>query len=250
MPSPGQFPEENPDAAVARRLNILETAGVGDALLPTYLVEKAATVVPSAYPSGWSVMSITTDTSWPLGATDGFVETWVTGAGATGYRIRQTYTGQSGFLMFHRFAATNDTWASWQLTTTYAAATSTTTQYDIVTGSTWETAITLTTTALPSARFNARVIGRAKCLSRNPTVADTQTRLRVRVSLDGGSSYTTGVHMFGTHDAAGSFLPLSAAVHGNGAVSGDIIVQMQAYSPHADTAVDNMFLEVSVVGDH
>ena len=114
----------------------------------------------------------------------------------------------------------------------------------------FRSARTLTVTALPSTRFNARIVGRVECWSRNPTVADTQTRIRARISLDGGTVWSTSVQKLATHDAAGSFVALSAAHHAAGAVTGNIIVEMQAYSTHADTAVDDLFVDVQIVGDH
>ncbi len=226
------------------------TLNITDSILPSYLAEKTATAVPSGYPSGFSVMSITSDTSWPLGVTDGLVETWITGAGAAGYRIKQTYTGQGGYLVFHRFAASSDTWESWQLATPYANFASTTTQYDIVTATTWETAMTLTVAALPSTRFDARVIGSIGCWSRNTTVGGVQTRIRVSISLDGGTSYNTGREKITTGTDVNNFTAISARHQANGSITGDIKVRLEGYSSHADTYLDDLYADVQIVGNH
>ncbi len=254
MPSPGQFPEENPTADIVQRLRMLETAarrfGSDGTFNLAYIAERAATAVPSTYPSGFSVMSVTSDASWPLGTTDGLVETWITGAGAAGYRIRQTYTGQGGYLVFHRYGATNDTWASWQLVTPYLASTTTATQYEIVTASTWETVRTLTMTALPTQRFDGGVNARAVATARNPAGTSAITQLRIQTSLDGGSTWATSMTQVATHTGTWQFVSYSVEMGLEGAVTGSIQVRLQANSDRADTFIDNIFVGAQIVGVH
>ncbi len=226
------------------------TLNITDSILPSYLTEKAATAVPSTYPSGYSVMSIASDTSWPLGTTDGLVETWITGAGAAGYRIKQTYTGQGGYLVFHRYAASSDTWESWQLVTPYTADTSTATQYEIVTASTWETVRTLTVTTLPTVRFDASVNARVVATARNPSSTGSLTQLRLQTSLDGGSNWTASLDYPVSHTDVGQYVSWSAEMNLGGAVTGSIQVRLRANSSRADTFVDNIFIGAQIVGVH
>ena len=224
------------------------TLNVTNSILPAYLAEKAATVNPSSYPSGYSVMSIASDTSWPGGTTDGLVETWITGAGGAGFRFRQTYTEQQGFIVFHRFGATNDTWASWQLVNPVTKFSATTTPYEVSVVDTVETAHTLTVSVLPTVRFDAMVSARAMGFTGNTTSVRLDQFI-LGISRDGGSTWDSSAPI--TFNVAVSETGSASVFHFSaGAITGTIQARLQIESSHADTFLDNMHVEATIAGNH
>ncbi len=212
---------------------------------PTYIDEIAATAVPSTYPVGYSIMHIATDATWPMGTTDGLVETWVTGTGAAGYRGKQVYTevGGVGTIQFHRFMATSDTWSDWRLVTAYQdAPLQTATQYDIVDADTWETALEREITVFPTVRFSARVTARTHCWYN--AASTSSVRQRVGISLDGGTP-TYGLQTIDERPGS-EITTLSNAFSVYGTVTDTIIAQLQVYSTDAAEKADDMHIDVLV----
>ena len=208
----------------------------------------AATVAPTEYPVGYTVMFPSSDTSWPAGTS--LVETYVYGASGNGHRIKQTCVAKAGSLVYHRYSTDGTTWDNWQLVTPYPASTTTATQYEIVTASTWETVRTLTMTALPTQRFDGGVNARAVATARNPAGTSAITQLRLQTSLDGGSTWATSMIQVATHTGTWQFVSLSVEMGLEGAITGSIQVRLQANSDKADTFIDNIYVGATVIGIH
>lgn len=246
------------DVGVQRTSPIGSARGVAQAALNAinqpaqvfYIAEKAASALPSTYPEGRSMMAISTDTTWPLGSTDGLVETWITGAGAAGYRGRQVYTEVNGHYTFHRFMSGTDTWGNWQLLSPKLTGSGTGTAYNIVTADTWETAYSLTDSAFPTSSFGARINAAVSAWARSPNAGQLAHRIQCEISRDGGSTWTSGRPQIGTqYSAASTFVPLMAHATSGGGVTGTIQVRIRVYSSVNDTDFDDLQITATIAGN-
>lgn len=228
-----------PNLAISRQLS-------ASSLLLTPIQAVAATVAPTEYPLGYTVMFPSSDTSWP--EQTGLVETYIYGAGGTTHRIRQTCTNKTGTKIFHRFSPDGLVWDSWQLVTAFSASTSTTTQYEIDTVNVWETVRTLTFSTLPTVRFDALVVGGGSAWARNSSETGSVSRVRIQISRDGGTVWGSGVAHIGSHPASGDFVPMSPGQTTQGSVTGTIQVRMQARSTKAATHIDDIRVEGTIYG--
>ncbi len=195
---------------------------------------------PDDYPEGWSHNNLSGATGWPI--VTGWVETFID---TSTQRAHQVVRGKTASKSFERHWASTSAWDNWRLTTPIKTRHATSTQYDIVTANTPEVARTVVISTLPSSSFEAEVHATWQMWVTNPS-ATCNNRAYVSISLDGGSTWTSGLKQLDHISGSGEFGSLTVHALKGGAVTGDIHVRLTAQSSHAATKVDDMDLIVTV----
>lgn len=242
---PGVLPNMNELLAGAVRSNtsldlhedlIVDGLTVRDGVSAFYPAPAADAGLDS-YPPNVSTSFLSSASGWPI--VTGIVETFVRGAGTAGWRAHQIIWSKTTARAYERYSTDGVDWDNWRLMQPIKVRDATSTQYDVVSAATVETARTVTVWNAPPDDFEAEIHVTWQMWATNPT-AVCDVRAFVEISRDAGSSWTSGLKQLDHVSAASEFGSLTVHALASGAVTDDIQARLRVQSSHADTKFDDM----------
>jgi len=201
------------------------------ASVPQLLTAPVATANVASWPAGYSIMSVSGDATYPYSS--GTIESWISGAGGAGWRIKQIHTGKTGSRVYTRYSTDGLVWDDWRLMTAVGRNGQNTTALTLAAINTTETAYTLTISGLPTTRFQAFVKASTSTYA-YWAASGSVVKMRMGISLDGGATWSNSLWIRDSMSSEdyGSLMRSHGVA---GAVTGTIQVRCQVQSTQLAT---------------
>ncbi|MEK0324305.1 MAG: hypothetical protein QQN63_01250 [Nitrosopumilus sp.] len=200
------------------------------------------------YPLGISWMYLSAASGWPYNTGMVITEIFTRGSGQRTLQTNRAKVRSSPHVTqaYERSRNADDTsWEPWFLVSPYFELTGNAVNFNVAQTSVWETFHTDTTTSLHD-DFEANVMGMAVSGTQRVNNDDV-VRIRVRISVDDGSTYfnSTGVLAETDSSVSRQAMAMNYGIE-NAAVTDTILVEVQAFCDQTTTIYDMVNLVVSI----